>query len=81
MYLWYEQWSKAGASPNFRVDNPELYVSGFNWVKNWIDIYFFNKVSDNILVIITISLVVFFFLFIKQKNKALMFININSFIF
>ena len=71
MYLWYEQWSKAGASPNFRVDNPELYVSGFNWVKNWIDIYFFNKVSDNILVIITISLVVFFLFVYKAKKQSI----------
>ena len=60
MHLWFEQWSKAGAGPTFRVDNPELYVSKFNWVENWMDTYFFNKVSDNILVIIFISLFLFF---------------------
>ena len=43
---WYEQWSKAGAGPDFRVENPEIYIQGFNWVGNWIDKYFFNKVSD-----------------------------------
>ena len=59
MQLWYEQWSKAGASPNFRIDNPELYISKFNWVGNWINMYFFTKVSDNILSIILISLTVF----------------------
>ena len=50
MKLWYEQWSKAGASPNFRVEDPQTYVSNLNWVNNWIEAYFFNKVSDNILV-------------------------------
>ena len=41
---WYEQWSKGGATPNFRVENPEIYIKNLNWVSNWIDIYFFNKV-------------------------------------
>jgi len=49
---WYELWSKGGAAPNFRIDNPETYIKNFNWVSNWIDIYFFNKVSDFILGII-----------------------------
>ncbi len=43
---WYEQWSKGGAGPNFRIENPELYIQSFNWVNNWFKVYFFNKVSD-----------------------------------
>ena len=62
---WYELWSKAGATPNYRVDNPELYISGFNWVSNWIDNYFFNKVSDTLLGIIAIVLL--YILFIRKK--------------
>ena len=46
---WYEQWAKGGAGPDFRVDNPILYIKNFNWVFNWIDVYFFNKVSDFLL--------------------------------
>ena len=46
MNNWYELWSKAGASPNFRVSNPDEYILGFNWVNNWVDKYFFNKVFD-----------------------------------
>ena len=42
----YELWSKAGATPNHRVSNPEEYIIGFNWVNNWMNNYFFNKVSD-----------------------------------
>ena len=60
MQLWYEQWSKAGASPNFRVADPLTYVSKFNWVGNWIDMYFFTKVTDNIFALILISGIVFF---------------------
>jgi len=60
MQLWYEQWSKGGATPNFRVDDPELYVSKLNWVSNWINIYFFTKVSDNIFSIILISAIIYF---------------------
>ena len=56
---WYELWSKAGANPNFRVQNPEQYILGFNWIGNWIDKYFFNKVSDFLLGIIFLSLVIF----------------------
>ena len=37
---WLEQWSKAGAGPNFRVDDPLQYIIFPNWVNNWIDKYF-----------------------------------------
>ena len=66
---WFEQWAKAGAGPNHRVDNPENYIRGFNWVSNWIDMYFFNKVSDFILGIILLLLVVFFTFYSKIKTK------------
>ena len=59
---WYELWSKGGATPNFRVENPQEYIKGFNWVNHWIDIYFFNKVSDFILgTVLLISIFLFFF--------------------
>ena len=43
---WYELWSKAGATPNYIVENIDYYLTGLNWVPNWIDNYFFNKFSD-----------------------------------
>jgi hypothetical protein len=67
MREWYELWSKAGASPTFRVENPNEYVNNFNWVTNWIQKYFFTKVSDYILVLIFI-LFTFYLIF---KNKFL----------
>ena len=31
---WYELWAKAGASPNFKVANPDEYIQFFNWVES-----------------------------------------------
>ncbi len=44
----YENWSKAGSGMGYALADSEKlnYISNFNWVKNWIDKYFFNKVSD-----------------------------------
>ena len=28
MKTWYELWSKAGASPSYRVENIDIYLSG-----------------------------------------------------
>ena len=61
MNNWYEQWSKAGAGPNFRVENPELYIKKFNWVNHWLEYYFFNKVSDFLFGIFFVVLVFILF--------------------
>lgn len=60
MKNWYSLWSKAGANPNFRTSEPEIYLSNFNWITNWLQTYFFTKVSDFILVIFVICLITFF---------------------
>ena len=73
MNIWYQQWSKAGATPNFRVENPEDYVVGFNWLENWIDLYFFNKVFDFLLGVIITCIILFLVYYNKiktiKKNK------------
>jgi len=66
---WYEQWSKAGAGPNHRVENPENYIMYFNWVPNWIDNYFLNKVSDFLFGLFIISIIVYFSFFSGIKKK------------
>ena len=71
MSMWYEQWSKAGAGPNFRVENPEKYIMGLNWVSNWLELYFFNKITDNLLVIIIITLISFFVFTHKKKKQKI----------
>jgi hypothetical protein len=66
MNEWYQLWSKGGASPNFVVEDREDYISNFNWVNNWTQIYFFNKVSDYLLGLFTLTIIFFSFFF--QKN-------------
>ena len=63
----YENWSKAGATPIFRVDNVEEYISNLNWLSGWIDRYFFNKMSDYLLGLTLLS-TIFYFLFYSKKK-------------
>ena len=65
---WYELWSKAGASPNYRVSDPDQYIRGINWVSNWIKEYFFNKVSDTLLGLFAIILIFYSVFFNLKKN-------------
>ena len=37
---------KQGQVQLIRVDNVEFYLSGLNWVNNWVQNHFFNKISD-----------------------------------
>jgi hypothetical protein len=59
MSNWYELWSKGGAAPNFRVENPDFYIQGFNWVSNWAKIYAYPKVTNTALGIVSICLIIF----------------------
>lgn len=71
MKNWYEQWSKGGAGPNFRVENPELYIKKFNWVSNWIQVYFIGKVTDTLLGVITlIFIMIYFFIDFSKKIRV-----------
>tara|TARA_B100000965_G_scaffold372194_2_gene361701 strand:- start:227 stop:1894 length:1668 start_codon:yes stop_codon:yes gene_type:complete len=65
---WYELWSKAGATPNFRVDDISHYLKGLNWVPNWIDTYFFNKILDFISGILFMMFIIL--LFFKPKKLS-----------
>ena len=70
MNNWYEQWSKAGAGPNFRVEDPLKYISLFNWVPNWFEIYFFNKVSDFLAGLFLIILIIYITFYPSPKKKS-----------
>ena len=65
----YELWSKGGLTPTSRVSNPNEYIQGFYWIKNWINIYFFNKVSDFLLGLILLVIIVIFSFKGKYLNK------------
>ena len=75
---WYEQWSKAGAGPNYRIEDPSTYIQNFNWVSNWMDKYFFNKVSDFLLgLFFTLIFTKFFFNLKFNNNKYNNVLNFN----
>ena len=60
--IWFELWSKAGATPTYEVEDKIFYISNFNWLSNWIEIYFFNKVLDYLGGLTLLSLIIFFIL-------------------
>jgi hypothetical protein len=65
---WLEQWAKAGAGPNFRVENPLEYIQNFNWLSNWIEKYFVGKFLDQLAMLISIFVIIFL-LFKNVKLK------------
>ena len=69
MKTWYELWSKAGASPNYRIENVDVYLSGLNWVSNWVQNHFFNKISDYLLSLFLIIIICYFTLTNFKKAK------------
>ncbi len=70
MKTWYELWSKAGASPTYRIDNIEFYLSGLNWFPNWVQNHFFNKISDFLLSLILIVIISSIFLMQFKKVES-----------
>ncbi len=69
---WLEQWAKAGAGPNFRVENPQEYIQNFNWVPRWLEYYFAEKGKDQLLLLMFTFLVIFiFFINYKLRSKVL----------
>jgi hypothetical protein len=76
----YENWAKAGSGAGYSLSNSEKlnYVSNLNWFDNWLDRYFFNKVSDLIYALLFTSLVFILIFkgsratrFFKRKYKSL----------
>ena len=67
--IWLEQWAKAGAGPDFRVENVSEYIQNFNWLTNWIDKYFFNKLLDQTAIFFfTFLLILFLFKKLSTGN-------------
>ena len=69
MKIHYEWWAKAGGGPGYKYElAKEKYVENFNWLSNWIERHFFNKVSDTLFGIIFIALFSYF-IFKTEKKK------------
>ena len=76
--IWVEGWSKGAASPHHRTENSEEYIKGFNWLKGWVKVYFFNKGLENLVSILFLSIL---FIIIFSRNKKISFIKYDKNIF
>lgn len=80
---YYELWSKAGAGVGYQLENGDSYIKNLNWFSHWFSVYFFNKVSDYLLVIFFIILVfsLFFLKNIRSVNSQVLNLNFKHYIF
>ena len=53
---------KGGRGSKFPSENVSEYISNIQWVKNWIEKYFLVKFLDQLVLLISATLVVFLFL-------------------
>ena len=66
----YQWWSKAGGGPGYSHElEKELYIQNFNWLSNWVDRYFFNKLSDFLLSLLLITVIFITTFKTKKKNS------------
>tara|TARA_B100000963_G_scaffold360154_2_gene389969 strand:- start:3491 stop:5203 length:1713 start_codon:yes stop_codon:yes gene_type:complete len=67
MSILYSAWSKGGIGAGYSVEDPKSYINSLDWVSHWINVYFFNKVSDYLLLIFFIFLLIYL-LFVKNAQ-------------
>ena len=77
MNIHYEAWSKGGKNPIFTVDNPSEHIKYLNWLPLWIEIYFFNKVSDFLLGLVFVMLLMTIIFYKKDRIDFNINKNIN----
>mgnify|MGYP006078480603 FL=1 len=67
-----ESWAKGFYHQNIskyeNIKDQKKYLSSWSWLKVWIEIHFFNKVFEFILIIISLYFIIYFFI---SKNKKL----------
>ena len=73
MNQWYQQWSKAGAGINYRVENPKDYIKNLNWVPNWYERYFLYKFKETLLGILFLIVLVTGLYLHKTKKQNIRF--------
>ena len=76
----YQWWSKAGGAPGYSHEiEKDLYIQNFNWLSNWIDRYFFNKVWEFLLGLSFVSILLVMIFKSKKKNLKNKYFNKNLF--
>ena len=67
MNNWYEAWSKAGASPTYRIENLDIYIQKFNWLVIGLIITFLIKFLISFLGLILLNMIIIY-AFYNKKN-------------
>ena len=87
MNQWYQQWSKAGAGIDYRIENSKDYIKNLNWLPNWYERYFLYKFKEALLgILFLIILVTGLYLYktkkqnIELKTSSIRSIKILSFV-
>ena len=79
--IWLEQWAKAGAGPNFRVENINEYIANIRWVPHWFEKYFLVKFLDQLAILISTFIVVFLILKKFEFKQNSIILNKNFYYF
>tara|TARA_B100001057_G_scaffold462859_1_gene516240 strand:+ start:2362 stop:3990 length:1629 start_codon:yes stop_codon:yes gene_type:complete len=66
--VWFELWAKSGARPNFVIQDRIEYINDLNWLSNWFENYFFNKVSDFLLGL-SFTILIFYVIYFRSRFK------------
>ena len=73
----YQWWSKAGGGPGYSHEmTKDLYIQNFSWLSNWIDRYFFNKISDFLSGLLLVSII--FIIIFRSKKQNLKYKNFKD---
>jgi hypothetical protein len=67
----YNAWSKGGIGAGYSVTDIGSYIKNLNWILNWVDLYFFTKVTDflGLIFFIFVLICIVFFKNIKWKKS------------
>ena len=71
--LWAKGFYHQNKSKKTIISDEEKYLSNFNWVKTWIDLHFYYKIFEYLLVLIFIYLLLIF-----SFKKNYLFFNLNK---
>ena len=78
MSNWYQQWSKAGAGVNYRVENPDEYIKDFNWVANWFERYFLYKFKETLLGVSFLIIFIYILYYLNNIRSKIETIKIDK---
>ncbi len=67
--LWAKSYDAQIKSKNKKIEDANLYLQKFNWLKFWIEHHFFYKIFEFLLIALTTILLIYFY-FVKLKENV-----------